>query len=278
MPPLPPERTRRSRPFQNIGLDYLGPHACSGTATGKVWTCLLTCMTTRAIHLEVVLDNTSQEVLLAFRRFVARRGSPDVVFSDNSTTFHAAESAIASLLYAPSTWQHISTFCASHKIKWNFITPLSPWKGGFYERSVALFKSAYKKSLGRNILPLNQLQTVVAEIETTLNSRPITPFRERDTFVNILRPVDFLVSQVDLQLPPLAEQIHDIYAASHSLATWYNETLSVLDHFWELWYTDYLAALRDHQQERSKRPRSSSQRPQVGDVVLVADEKTPRSS
>uniref|UniRef100_A0A183GFI4 Integrase catalytic domain-containing protein n=1 Tax=Heligmosomoides polygyrus TaxID=6339 RepID=A0A183GFI4_HELPZ len=278
VPPLPPERTQRSRPFQNVGLDYLGPHACTGTSSGKVWICLITCMTTRAIHLEVVLDNTTQEFLFAFRRFIARRGAPDVVYSDNSTTFHAAETAITALLYAPSSWRNVSTFCASHKIKWNFITPLSPWKGGFYERLVALFKSAYKKSIGRNVLPLNQLQTVVVEVEATLNSRPITPFREKDTFIHVLRPVDFLIPQVELQLPPLPPQLDDLYDSSHNLASWYKSTLSILDHFWKLWQSDYLSALRERHRATSKRPKSTSIAPEIGDVVLVADENAPRGS
>uniref|UniRef100_W6NHN5 Retrotransposon domain containing protein n=1 Tax=Haemonchus contortus TaxID=6289 RepID=W6NHN5_HAECO len=68
MPQLPPERVKRSWPFQNIGVDYLGPLTVSNAVVGsnKVWICLFTCMATRAVHLEVVLDNSTQEFLLAF--------------------------------------------------------------------------------------------------------------------------------------------------------------------------------------------------------------------
>ncbi|VDO20183.1 unnamed protein product [Heligmosomoides polygyrus] len=153
-------------------------------------------MSTRAVLLEVVLYLATKEFLLAFRRFIARRGTPSIVYSDNSTTFRSAETAIASLIYSPTSWHSISSFCSTQKITWKFIIPLSPWKGGFYERLVGLFKSAYKKSIGRAILPLSQLQTVVTEVEATLNCRPMTPYRERETFVHIIRPIDFISPQI----------------------------------------------------------------------------------
>ncbi|VDP38020.1 unnamed protein product [Heligmosomoides polygyrus] len=90
------------------------------------------------------------------------------------------------------------------------------------------------------------------------------------------RPIDFLSPQVDLQIPPLPFQIDDIYDATHNLSQWYKESLSVLDHFWELWHSDYLAALRERHQARTKQSRSAALAPQPGDVVLISDEKLPR--
>ncbi|VDO53357.1 unnamed protein product [Haemonchus placei] len=278
LPQLPPERVTRSRPFQNIGLDYLGPinvyNSC--TVLNKTWVCLITCMATRAVHLELVLDNSTREFLLAFRRFIARRGTPDLVYSDNSTTFHAAESAIMSVLYSPKSWESITDYCVKHKITWKFITPLSPWKGGFYERLVALFKTAYKKSVGQSTLSLSQLQTVVTEIEATINSRPIIPYRETNAFAYVLRPVDFLSPTVNIQLPPLSSQPDPILDISNNLAHWYKETLTILDQFWEIWHAEYLSALRQRQQARLQQRKYSTIHPQIGDIVIVADDKLPR--
>ncbi|VDP51696.1 unnamed protein product [Heligmosomoides polygyrus] len=128
--------------------------------------------------------SVDRELEKPFRRFIARRGTPSIVYSDNSTTFRSAETAIASLIYSPTSWRSISSFCSTQKINWKFITLLSPWKGGFYERLV--------------------------------------------------------------------------------------------DHFWELWHSDYLAALRERHQARTKQPRSAALASQPGDVVLIADEKLPR--
>jgi len=75
MPPLPPERVTASRPFQFTGVDYLGPTLTRcGETKQKAWICLFTCFTTRAIHLEVVLNMSTQSFLNALTRFVSRRG------------------------------------------------------------------------------------------------------------------------------------------------------------------------------------------------------------
>lgn len=85
MPTLPKERVTRCRPFQKTGLDYLGPlpYRNNSGAVCKAWVCLYTCMATRAVHLETVKNNTATECFMAFRRFSARRGIPEVVISDN---------------------------------------------------------------------------------------------------------------------------------------------------------------------------------------------------
>ncbi|VDO79956.1 unnamed protein product, partial [Heligmosomoides polygyrus] len=83
MSDLPKERVTRSRPFQTVGLDYLGaiPFKSTHTVASKARVCLVTCLATRAVHLEVVLNNTVKEFLLPFRRFLARRERPDLTCS-----------------------------------------------------------------------------------------------------------------------------------------------------------------------------------------------------
>ena len=90
-PPLPEDRVIHQRPFGLTGIDYDGPLVVKdGSAMSKVWIALFVCGTTRAIHLELV-DSLSTEVfILAYRRFVARRGSPSLIRPDNATTFPAA--------------------------------------------------------------------------------------------------------------------------------------------------------------------------------------------
>lgn len=75
---LPKERISVSRPFENIGLDYIGPMIIKiKNDTEKMWICLFTCMTTRNVHLEYVLQLDSMTFLNAIRRFIARRGRPN---------------------------------------------------------------------------------------------------------------------------------------------------------------------------------------------------------
>ncbi|XGW33956.1 hypothetical protein V3C99_018025 [Haemonchus contortus] len=247
MPSLPPERVRRSRPFQNIGLDYFGPLRYKDTTTtsSKVWISLFTCMATRAIHLEIVMDNSTQEFLCALRRFIARRGVPTFILSDNATTFCAADNTLQEL---------ISTYSSSRHIQWKFITPLSPWKGGFYERLVGLVKSSFCKSIGRSLLPLSQFHTIICEIEAIINSRPIASISDTTSSPTILRPIDFISPQAHLQL-----ELTD--------TTRYEQSQHQLD---------YLNAIAQRHTSRVRQERTTTREPRVGEVVLLADKQLPR--
>ncbi|KAL6728134.1 hypothetical protein Aduo_009938 [Ancylostoma duodenale] len=276
MPSLPPERVNRFRPFQKVGLDYLGPLYYRDTfhTRGKVWICLFTCMATRAVHLEVVFNNSTQEFILAFRRFIARRGTPDYILSDNATTFCSANDTLQEVIYARSSVEKLSDFFANRKITWKFITPLSPWKGGFYERLVGLFKSAFRKAVYRSLLPLQEFQTLVFEVEAVLNARPLTSIRDTGTAPQVLKPIDFISPEVELQIPPSERSSASF--PSHRLTDWYRGTISALNQFWNIWYRDYLSLLADRHQKRIRQGRSSPVIPKVSDVVLVPEKNVPR--
>lgn len=235
-------------------------------------------MTTRAIHLEVVPNNTAEEFLLVFRKFIACRGKPEVVYCDNATTFHGAKDANQILVYKPNAPTIVSDYCVNRKITWKYITPLFPWKGGFYERMVSLFKSACRKTVGRSALEFTHLQTITTEIEATLNARPITPYWEGDVGAHVLRPIDFLIPRSDVQLPLQPSLPEDLYDSQNNLAKFYKVTLQLLDHFWDIRHSQYLSMLGERQQERMRSKRTSIAEPQIGDVVIVADDHLPRGS
>ena len=95
MSPWPRSKTTESSPFTNTGVDYFGPlYIKNGGNRKKVWIGLFTCIVVRAAHLEVVEDRTAEHFLEAFRRFIARRGKPNKIISDNATTFKAAKNTI----------------------------------------------------------------------------------------------------------------------------------------------------------------------------------------
>ena len=87
MPAFPKERVFPSTPYKYTGIDYLGPlYVKTETGYKKVWVhvCLYTCMVTRAVHLELMLDMTSEQFLMGLRRFIARWGKPSEILSDKS--------------------------------------------------------------------------------------------------------------------------------------------------------------------------------------------------
>ena len=96
MPPLPAERVNQSPAFTFCGVDYFGPMFVKVEAgeNKKVWVLLFTCLATRAIHLELVADMSTEQFLLAFRRFVARRGCPSRIWSDNAPQFKHADKTL----------------------------------------------------------------------------------------------------------------------------------------------------------------------------------------
>jgi len=95
MPPWPKERMCKSLPFQYVGLDYLGPlRVKEGGAIQKMWICLYTCLTIRAVHLELIRGLSAQQFLDCLKRFVARRGRPLLIISDNAPQFRLVKTVL----------------------------------------------------------------------------------------------------------------------------------------------------------------------------------------
>ncbi|CAL1274780.1 unnamed protein product, partial [Larinioides sclopetarius] len=88
LPPLPEDRVRDASVFEVSGVDLAGPLLLRDDS--KAWIALFTCAVYRGIHLQLLSSMTTESFLLALRRFIARRGRPSVVYSDNGTNFVGA--------------------------------------------------------------------------------------------------------------------------------------------------------------------------------------------
>ena len=191
MAPLPKERCDPQFPFIHVGLDCCGPFLEKyKRATVKVWVCLFTCMVTRAVHLERFAGLES--FINGLRRFVARRGNPKVIFCDNGTNFVGTRNIFVQL-----NQNSVSKFCATKDIEWHFIPPLSPHMGGAWERLVGVVKRVLC-----GILPLHSQDralnpdvfcTVLAEVKSIVNSRPLTKVSSDCTDLNAITPNHILL-------------------------------------------------------------------------------------
>ena len=196
MPPWPKERVVEALPFEYTGLDYFGPLYIKQYANGdkpiykKVWVCLFTCMVVRAIHLELVEGMSADEFLLCLRRFMARRGVPRQIISDNAKHFKAAKQMLSKAKLQIS--DGIDDFLSKQGIQWKFIVELAPWMGGFYERLVGLTKRALRKTIGNQCLTEKQLVTTLTETEAVVNSRPLVYVDDDINSSMILTPSNFL--------------------------------------------------------------------------------------
>ena len=163
------------------GVDFAGPLIIKpdnqqAGENSKVYICLFTCATTRAVHLELVRDCHASTFLLALRRFFSRRTTPTVMYSDNATTFACIEQH----LKAMTTDHQLADWIANNRIQWKFSASLAPWWGGFWERMVRSVKDLIRRSVGKASLTYDQLHTLLSEVEYAVNCRPITYVGEGD--------------------------------------------------------------------------------------------------
>lgn len=295
MPPWPKERVTRSSPFEYSGVDYLGPvyvkrqayndsSVSTSVTSGKCWIALFTCLATRAVHLECVPGLSGQLFLNCLRRFVARRGSPRQMISDNAPQFKMVKTVLDKLLHKAITDNDVHTYLASHGIQWRFTTELAPWQGGFYERLVSLVKRAFRKGLGRRVLSPDELLTFLCEVESMINTRPLTYVGD-DLDAQVLSPSTFITGRHNLALPckDTADDLDyhlpgTLTTTAEDLRTSWMSQQRHLDEMWNIWKSEYLLSLR----ERPQRPLSSSASvprvPNVGEIVLISDPDQPRGS
>lgn len=256
-PPLPLDRVRDACVFEVIGIDMAGPlHLKDGQ---KVWICIFTCAVYRAVHLELVTSMSTHSFVQALRRFVARRGRPKTIFSDNGTNFVGAENLLSQL-----DWQEVMKFSVNERIVWRFNPPSAPWWGGFWERLIGILKQLLRKVLGRASLDYEDLLTVICDCETVLNSRPLTYVSNDPHELSALTPAMFLVDQRGFGLPDY--DFVDRSSVYRKLR--YKQRLK--DDLRLRFRNEYLGQLRIFYEGK---PRGSVK---LGDVVLIGNDQDKR--
>ena len=260
-PNLPAFRVTDDFAFTNIGIDYAGPLYVKDiySQTGemnKVYIALYTCASSRAVHLDLAIDATSNAFIRSFKRFIGRRGYPTSVLSDNAKTFKSAE---------------LNGFLSSKGIKWMYNVDRAPWWGGFFERMVRSVKRCLKKTLANARLNYEELQTVLVQIEGVLNSRPLTYLCEDGG--EPLTPSHLVTGRRLLTLPGESKN-NDMGSneGQAELSRREKYLRTVLSHYWTRWRRDYLTQLRErHRPAHNRGPIIS-----VGDVVSIHEDKATR--
>ena len=166
------EKISKATPFTYTGLDYIGPFYVEENKEKKVWICIFTCVTVRAVHLEIVDNTTAEQCLMALRRFISRRNTPHTIILDNAPQFKLTKTRVDKAWQQSITHENMQRFTSDAGMKWKFIIEFSPWMGGFYERLVGMVKSSLRKAIKRKFLTTTQFRTYATECEHILNSRP----------------------------------------------------------------------------------------------------------
>ncbi|CAK1581575.1 unnamed protein product [Parnassius mnemosyne] len=269
---LPAARVTPIRPFKCSGVDYAGPIQIRtakgrGHKSHKGYICLFVCMATKAIHLEVVTDLSSQGFLQAFKRFVSRRGHCSDLWSDNATNFTGAANELKRLFLTEngSMLQEVAESVANNDCNWHFIPARSPNFGGLWEAGVKSVKYHLKRVIGQSTLTFEEMSTVLAQVEACLNSRPLSVIRGDSDDIMVLTPGHFLVGE-PIVTPP--DQNYESHTVS-SLRRW-QFTQRMLQDFWKKWSQEYLTKFLHRYKWSSVQPQ-----PKVGDVVLVKEDGLP---
>ncbi|CAK1584170.1 unnamed protein product [Parnassius mnemosyne] len=269
---LPAARVRASRPFSHSGLDYAGPVAIKigkgrGYRSTKEYICLFICMATRAVHLELVSDLTSEAFIAAFKRFVSRRGHCSDLWSDNATTFVGADRILQVLLTEErsSVAVDIADWLANNGTYWHRIPPYSPNFGGLWEAGIKSTKSHLKRVIGNSLLTFEEFSTVLSQIEACLNSRPISRINNNMDDPFPLTPGHFLIGE------PLVLVPDENYLTSNinSLKRW-QITQRMVQTFRKRWSREYLTQFLQRHKWKGHTPD-----PKIGDVVLVKEDDLP---
>ena len=103
--------------------------------------------------------------------WAAHHGWPTTIISDNGTWFIGAERELGRMMKEGR--KDVEDFAVTHKIKWQFNTPLIPHQGGMFESMVKQTKTALKVIVGQQISSWNEMSTLFAEVQCLVNSRPL---------------------------------------------------------------------------------------------------------
>lgn len=270
---LPEVRVTPSRPFANVGLDYAGPFniKISRNKTGKAYLCVFVCMAVKAVHLELVSDLTTNAFLNALKRFISRRGKCLTIMSDNGKNFIGAKNElqkiVRSLLSENESKEKIMNFVANNSIKWSFIPPYSPHMGGLWEAAVKSAKSHLKTVINDTPLTFEELYTVIVQIESILNSRPLCPLSVDINDLNVLTPGHFLIGTALNSI--LEEDVRDVPVNRTNRF----QLLSRMQQcFWQRWSAEYVTQLQSRLKWKQK---DRSEHVRVGRMVVIKDDNLP---
>ena len=265
---LPEDPTTPSKPpFTYTGVDCFGPFEVRrGRATVKRYSVLFTCLNIRAIHLEVASSLDTGSFVNALRRFIARRGQPEMIRSDNGGNFVKGEKELRE---AVKEWNQsqIHDFLLQKNIKWVFNPPTGSHHGGAWERCIRTTRKVIKAVTNEQTLDDEGISTLMCEVEAIVNGRPITKLSDDPRDMEPLTPNHRLLLRAGPTFPPATLSEQDIYGRR------WRQVQYLADVFWRRWIKEYLPSLQQRQKWKKERRNFA-----VGDIVLVLDDKTPRNS
>lgn len=269
---LPRERITPCRPFLNCGVDYAGPFLIKAnklrhTKYVKAYLCIFICFSSKAVHLEIVNDLSTKAFLNCLKRFVARRGKPSNIYSDNATNFVGAKNEIKQLYkLIQNNQQDIINHLSPDRISWHNIPPRSPNFGGIWESSIKSAKAHLIRIAGNASLTYEDFNTIITQIEACMNSRPLTELSNDPNDFTVLTPGHFLIGSPLTSIPEL-----NVQQTNSNRLDQYHRLVQLKQHFWSRWSKEYISEL----QQRRKWKSNFSNILKPGSLVIVKEDNLP---
>ena len=269
MSDLPEDRLTPGPPFTYVGLDTFGPwnvltrKTRQGSSNSKRWAILFTCMTTRAVHIELIESMSGSSFINALRRFQSIRGPVKVFRSDRGSNFiGATDNLDIEAIHVED--KAVKNYLCENGSVWKFNPPHSSHMGGVWERLIGVTRRILDSVIltsSSKTLTNESLLTFMAEVVAIINSRPIADISSDPDMPLILSPSMLLTGKQDY-LPVLVDSLNmkDIYRAE------WKHVKMLSDIFWKQWRSDYL-----HSLQKRRKWHNDNENLKSGDVVLLRD-------
>ena len=266
MSDLPKERTEPSPPFTFVGMDCFGPIMVkNGRKEVKRYGLIFTCLCSRAIHLEMLDDLSTDIFINSLRCFIAIRGPVQKLYSDQGTNFVGADNEFKAAMKEKIP----NAFLGQCEFVFN--TPHASHAGGVWERQIRTVKSVLTATaaLCPGRLDDTSLRTFLYETMAIVNSRPITAIHQGDpTSPQPLTPNHVLTMKSRVPLPPPGAFVkEDMFLRKRWRRVQY-----LLQQFWSRWRKEYVTIISKRQKWLN--PKRNIQE---GDIVLLVDENASRN-
>ncbi|KAG5310817.1 MOS1T transposase, partial [Pseudoatta argentina] len=215
-----------------LRLRYWRGHASSRGCehlSHKAFIAIFVCLCSKATHLEVVSDYTTDAFLAALRRFTSRRGLCSDIYSDCGMNFIGADRQIRELFRTS-----IANAAVTEGIRWHFNPPSAPHFGGLWKAVVKSTKYHLRKVIGDATLTYEEMSTLLTQVEACLNSRSLLALFDDPDDLSALTPGHLPIGAPLLAIPEpsLAEKATSSLSLSLSLSRW-KHLQAMHDHFWE---------------------------------------------
>ncbi|XP_057680914.1 uncharacterized protein LOC130908955 isoform X1 [Corythoichthys intestinalis] len=261
---LPSERLEATPPFAYSGMDCFGPFCVKeGRKEVKRYGLLFTCMCSRAIHIEVLDDLSTDCFLNALRCFIAIRGNVSQLHCDQGTNFIGARNE----LLTQATQEKVKGL----GISFVFNPPASSHMGGVWERQIRTIRNVLRAILDESAsrLDTSSLRTFMYETMAIVNSRPLTVECLNDPVgPELLTPNHILTMKSTVITPPPGEFVkEDLYLQKRWKRVQYLANV-----FWTRWRKEYLLNLQQRR-KWSKNRRNMK----IDDIVLLQEDCVPRN-